>query len=142
MRFAIPAGGIAAVATYTAYALARADDVSSREARTLAFMVLLVVALWVLVVLARPFTRFRAALVLAMIAGAVSVLTIPSLRDAFDLTIPGDELLAIGLGCALAGCVLIELATRRIRESTRVADEEAVQSEDHPRPPAVTSPSG
>ncbi len=141
LRFAIPAGGIAAVAVYTAYALAKSDDVSSREARTLAFMVLLVVALWVLVVLARPFTRFRAALVLAMIAGAVSVLSIPALRDAFDLTIPSDELLTIGLGCAIAGCVLIELATRRIRESTRAVDEEAVQSEDHPHPPVVPTPS-
>ena len=141
LRFAIPAGGIAAVAVYTAYALARSDDVSSREARTLAFMVLLVVALYVLVILARPFTRFRAALVLAMIAGAVSVLSIPALRDAFDLTIPSDELLTIGLGCAIAGCVLIELATRRIRESTRAVDEEAVQSEDHPAPPVATSPS-
>ena len=62
LRFAIPAGAIAAIAVYTAYALARADDVSSREARTLAFMVLLVVALYVLVILARPFTRYRAAL--------------------------------------------------------------------------------
>jgi cation-transporting P-type ATPase E len=140
LRFAIPAGGIAAVAVYSAYALARSDDVSSREARTLAFMVLLVVALYVLVVLARPFTRFRAALVIAMIGGAVSVLLIPALRDAFNLKIPGDELLTIGLGCAIAGCVLIELATRRIRESTRVADEEAVQSEDHAPPAAVSPP--
>ena len=103
-------------------------------------MVLLVIALYVLVILARPFTRYRAALVLAMIAGAVSVLSIPALRDAFNLTIPSDELLTIGLGCAIAGCVLIELATRRIRESTRTADDEAVHTEDHPSAPVATPP--
>jgi cation-transporting ATPase E len=140
LRFAGPAGAIAAIAVYTAYALARSDHASSREARTLAFTVLLVIALYVLVILARPFTRYRAALVLAMIAGAVSVLTIPALRDAFNLTIPSDELLTIGLGCAIAGCVLIELATRRIRESTRSADDEAVRSEDHPPPPVGATP--
>ncbi len=140
LRFAIPAGTIAAIAVYTAYALARSDDATSREARTLAFMVLLVIALYVLVILARPFTRYRAALVLAMIAGAVSVLSIPALRDAFNLTIPSDELLTIGLGCAIAGCVLIELATRRIRESTRTADDEAVRTEDHLASPVATPP--
>jgi cation-transporting ATPase E len=129
MRFAIPAGSIAAVTTYTAYALARSDDVGNREARTLAFMVLLVVALYVLVVLARPFTPFRAALVLVMIGGAASVLLIPALRTAFNLRIPDDDLLTIGLGCAIAGCVLIELATRRIRDATRAADDEAARRE-------------
>jgi cation-transporting ATPase E len=143
LRFAIPAGLIAAIATYTAYALARDDGAGSREARTLAFMVLLVVALYVLVILARPFTPFRAALVLAMIAGASAVLLIPTLRDAFSLEIPGEELLTIGLGCAIAACVLIEIATRRIRESTRVEDEAAARIESGADPePTVSTPAG
>jgi cation-transporting ATPase E len=123
MRFAIPAGAIAAIATYSAYAIARGEDVPNREARTVAFMVLLVVALYVLVILARPFTKYRAALVAAMIGGASAVLLIPALRDAFHLRIPDDDLLMIGLGCAVAGCVFIELATRRIRDVTRRAEE-------------------
>jgi cation-transporting ATPase E len=136
LRFAIPAGAIGAVAVYTAYALARDDGVGSREARTLAFMVLLVIALYVLVILARPFTPFRAALVATMIGGATAVLLIPALRVAFHLRIPREDLLTIGLGCAVAGCVLIELATRRIRETTRRA-EEPDDPEDSPSAPVA-----
>jgi cation-transporting ATPase E len=143
LRFAVPAGAIASVAVYTAYALARADDAGSREARTLAFIVLLVIALYVLVILARPFTPYRLALVLAMIGGAAVVLLVPALRDVFNLEIPGEELLTVGFGCAVAGCVLIELATRRIRATTRVADEEAIaEAADAEPDPTVTAPLG
>ena len=138
LRFAIPAGAVAAVAVYTAYTLARGDDVGSREARTLAFMVLLVIALYVLVILARPFTRFRAVLVAAMIGGAVAVLLIPPLRDAFHLSIPDEDLLTIGLGCAVAGCVIIELATRRIRDTTRRAEEPEPADRSGPVPEPVS----
>jgi len=140
MRFAIPAGAIAAITTYTAYAIARSENVDNREARTIAFMVLLVVALYVLVILARPFTKYRAALVAAMIGGASAVLFIPALRDAFHLQIPGDDLLMIGLGCAVAGCVFIELATRSIRETTRRA-EEPDDPDDSAAAPPVSAPS-
>ncbi|MGZ6896660.1 MAG: HAD-IC family P-type ATPase [Acidimicrobiia bacterium] len=130
LRFAIPAGTLAAIVVYTAYALARSDGVSSREARTLAFMVLLVVALYVLVILARPFTPFRAVLVVAMIGGALVVLAVPPLRELFHLTIPSGGLLAIGLGCAVAGCVAIEVTTRRIRDAVgRTEDDAAVAAE-------------
>ncbi len=54
LRFSLPAGIIAGVVTYTAYALARADGATSREARTVAFIVLLILGLWVLVQLAAP----------------------------------------------------------------------------------------
>jgi len=135
MRFAIPAGLIAAISVYTAYAVARSDDVGSKEARTVAFIALLIVALYVLVILARPFTRFRAVLVLAMIGGSVAILLLPPLRDFFDLKIPSEESLAIAIGCAVAGCVAIELATRRIRETTRRNEEL-----EGPEPPAATPP--
>jgi cation-transporting ATPase E len=123
LRFAIPAGTVAAISVYIAYALARDHAVGSREARTLAFMVLLAIALYVLVILARPFTQFRAALVAAMIGGAVLVLSIPSLRRVFHLRIPDEDLLTIGLVCAVVACVVIELATRRIRDATDRAEE-------------------
>jgi cation-transporting ATPase E len=127
VRFAVPAGTISAISTYTAYALARAEDVANREARTLAVMVLLVLALYVLVVLARPMTRYRLVLVLAMIGGAVTVLLVPGLRHLLNLAIPSADLLAIGLGCAIAGCVLIEITTRRILNATPGAADEAAE---------------
>jgi len=125
MRFAIPAGLISAVAVYTAYALARADGANHTEARTVAFIVLLIVALDVLVQLARPFTTFRLALVLAMIGGSFAVCAIPALRELFDLEIPGGDSLALAFGCAIAGCVALELAARIRGTRSVVGDDES-----------------
>jgi cation-transporting ATPase E len=113
LRFTIPSGAISAIVVYAAYAIARSEDVGNREARTTAFLTLLIVALYVLVVLARPFTRFRTVLVAAMIGGAAGVLAIPALRDLFDLQIPSSGLLALAVGFALMGCVAIEVSVRR-----------------------------
>ncbi len=135
LRFAIPTGAIAAVAVYTAYAVARSEDVSSVQARTTAFITLLIVALFVLVVLARPLTPFRAVLVFSMIGGAVGVLSIPALHELIDLTIPGADLLAIAFGCAAAACVLIEVSGR-IRGTRFVAgDDEPSPAADAPATP-------
>lgn len=135
LRFAIPTGAIAAVAVYTAYAVARSEDVSSVQARTTAFITLLIVALFVLLVLARPLTPFRAGLVFSMIGGAVGVLLIPALHDLIDLTIPSADLLAIAFGCAAAACVLIEVSGR-IRGTRFVAgDDEPSPAADAPATP-------
>ena len=99
LRFSLPAGLIAGVVTYTAYALARADGATSREARTVAFIVLLIVGLWVLVQLARPFTVFRTVLVAAMVGGAAIVFAIPQVRELANLDLPG-----VGLPGARARC--------------------------------------
>ncbi|MBK5287285.1 MAG: HAD-IC family P-type ATPase [Acidimicrobiia bacterium] len=123
LRFAIPTGAIAAIAVYTAYAVARSEDVSSVQARTTAFITLLIVALFVLVVLARPLTAFRSALVFSMIGGAVAVFAIPPLRDLVNLKIPSTDLLTIAFGCAAAACVLIEFSGR-IRGSRFVAGDD------------------
>ncbi len=123
LRFAIPTGAIAAIAVYTAYAVARSEDVSSVQARTTAFITLLIVALFVLVVLARPLTAFRAALVFSMIGGAVGVFAIPYLRHLIDLRIPSADLLTIAFGCAAAACVLIEVSGR-IRGTRFVAGDD------------------
>ena len=115
LRFAIPAGAIAAVAVYTVYALARAQGVTELESRTIAFVVLLVVALYVLAVLARPMTRFRLVLVLAMIGGSAAVFAVPPLQDLFKLQVPEGNLLALAFGFGIAGCTAIELVSRYLR---------------------------
>ncbi len=125
LRFAVPAGIVAAIATYTAYALARAEDVSVKEARTVAFIVLLIVALDVLVQLARPFTKYRLILVLAMIGGATLVCLVPALRDLFDLDVPGGDALGIAFGCAIAGIVVLEVVTRLVGDAGPRAGEPA-----------------
>ena len=59
LRFAVPAGVLAATATMVSYGLARAEHVPATEARTTAAITLFIVALWVLAILARPTDLWR-----------------------------------------------------------------------------------
>ena len=111
LRFAIPAGAAIAIVTFVAYGIAR-DDRVTREARTAALVVVLIVGLYVLMVLARPFTKYRALLVAAMSAAAVLVVVIPVFRHFFALRVTTGAVLAIAVGSAAAGCVAVELIAR------------------------------
>lgn len=108
LRFAVPAGLVAAVATFTAYLVARAGiDADLAEARTVAVIVLFVVALWVLAFLSRPLTTWRGGLVVAMALLFIGALSIPWFRNYFALVLPDPMGIAaaIGLG-AIAGGLL------------------------------------
>ncbi len=116
LRFAIPAGVVAAVATFAAYALVLDSPYASfAEARTMATIVLLGTALWLLTVLARPLTLWRRALIVGMGAAFVLILAIPASKHFFALDVPPTivTLAAIGI-VALAGAV-IELGWRLSR---------------------------
>jgi len=103
LRFALRAGAVAAVAAFTAYAFARGTDgVSLEEARTAATITLLAVGLWILGLLARPFTPARMMLVVAMAAAFACVLAVPALRDFFALDLP-----PLGLDLVIAAVVVI-----------------------------------
>ena len=97
LRFAIPAGIIIAASVSIAYALAREETVGTREARTITTVVLVVLGLYVLVMLARPFTRYRAVLLLAMIGLFLGALAIPQARDFYALSLPSLDVVATGL---------------------------------------------
>ena len=94
LRFAIPAGIVVATAVAIAYAIARAEGAGTREARTAATVVLMVLGTYVLAILARPFTRYRLVLLLAMIGLFLGALVIPPVRDFFILTLPSVDVLA------------------------------------------------
>jgi cation-transporting P-type ATPase E len=105
---AIPAGTVAAAATFAAYALARDQDgVGGPEARTTATISLFLLALWVLAILARPAPAFRTALVAAMAAGFGIVLAVPNLREFFAVDLPQSVVVLAAVGvAALAGALL------------------------------------
>ncbi|MBM3675364.1 MAG: HAD-IC family P-type ATPase [Actinobacteria bacterium] len=117
LRFAIPAGTIAAACVFATYALGRQQGLSTREARTAATIVLMVIGLWVLVILARPFTVYRYALVAAMTGAFVVAVMFEPLRDLLRFALPPGDVVIGGLLIAVAGCALIEawyrLAQRR-----------------------------
>lgn len=101
LRFAIPAGTVAAIATFSAFAVARADDLPLVEQRTGATLVMLMVSLCVLVILASPLTWRRTLLVALMIAGFLLLFPAGSIREFYELTLPRDVLawtLVIGFG--------------------------------------------
>jgi cation-transporting ATPase E len=90
LAFAVPAGLLAAAATFGAYAVARdAPGLSLTQARTAATATLFFMGAAVLLVLARPWSRWRLALVAAMAGGFAVVATVPPLRSFFALEPPG-----------------------------------------------------
>ena len=113
LRFAVPAGTIAAAATFAAYAFARrAPGVDVTESRTTATIVLFVVALWVLGILSRPYTTSRRALLAGMVAAFAAVLTHPGARSFFELDFPSVSVLVIAAVVAFVACVTLEMALR------------------------------
>ena len=110
LRFAVPAGTVAATATMAAYALARdTEGVGQTEARTIATITLFLVALWVLAILARPASPWRAGLIAAMAIAFVLVLSVPWLRDFFAIDLPSRLVTLSAVGLAAMAGVALEL---------------------------------
>ncbi len=106
--FAIPAGVVAAAAVLAVYAPLHLDG-REGQARTGATVVLLVCGLWVLSVLARPWTPWRVALVAAMGAVGALAFALPVVRDFLALEIPDRTTTILVLVVGLLGCGLIEV---------------------------------
>ena len=86
LRFSVPAGLVAAIATFATYSLlAAAFGAGTNEARTGAAIALFAVTAWIVALVARPLTAQRAALVAALCTAFVVILRVPSLRKFFAL---------------------------------------------------------
>ncbi|MDQ1521256.1 MAG: cation-transporting P-type ATPase [Actinomycetota bacterium] len=125
LRLAIPCGFVAAVATFTSYAFARrVNGVGLTEARTTATLVLLVVGLWILALLARPITPFRAALVASMAGVLALILVIPRARTFYALELPPADAILGGVVMAGAAVAVLELGwtfvQRRLPPAERI----------------------
>lgn len=115
LRFAGPAGALAAAATFTAYALARVTpQVSLVEARTTATIVLVAFGLALLARLARPLSPGRVALVATMALAFIATLAIPPLADFFSLNTPPPIVVLAALGSAGLAMWTFELVTRQL----------------------------
>ncbi|MFF8951817.1 HAD-IC family P-type ATPase [Streptomyces sp. NPDC014940] len=92
MRYAVPGGVVAGVATFATYLLARDryTGPGSLEAETsAATLTLFLVSMWILAIIARPYTWWRIILVAAMGAAFLLVLVVPALQDFFALRLVG-----------------------------------------------------
>jgi len=112
LRFAIPAGILAAAATFGGYLLAKVQTDDLAEARTTAVVVLFVVAFWVLGMLARPYNAWRLTLVVGMAVLFVGAFTVPLASDFFALVLPAPEVVAESLVLGVVACVIIEAGLR------------------------------
>ncbi|KUN87664.1 magnesium-transporting ATPase [Streptomyces bungoensis] len=117
MRYAVPGGLVAGAATFATYLIARHHytGAGSLTAETsAATLTLFLVSLWILAIIARPYTWWRVALVAAMAAAFLLVLTIPALRDFFALRLVGPTLPWTAVGVAVAAAAVLELVWRWI----------------------------
>ncbi|MET4001467.1 cation-transporting ATPase E [Arthrobacter sp. UYCu511] len=131
LMFAIPSGTIVAACIMAVYWYASAfpnpalsGEHLIREAQTAATMTVLVVALWVLGALARPFDKWRALLVAALVVGLVLIMAVPFARNFFALDIPSGGLLAATIAVTAAGCVAVELLYRFLKKRGAVSERE------------------
>jgi cation-transporting ATPase E len=111
LRFAVPSGAITAAAIFGTYLLASIEDLQRDERRTAATIAALVVALWILAVLARPYAPWKVALIAAMAAIGVAAIAIPPVRAFFELSIP-VAMLPQALAIGAVGAVGVELVAR------------------------------
>jgi cation-transporting ATPase E len=114
LRFSVPAGLITGAAAYAGYATARGFDAGEgvAVARTTATVVVLIVALWTLVILARPLVAWKLALIGTMAGVVVLVLLLPSLASGIFLLQVTPRALMIAVPVGVAAALLVELVER------------------------------
>jgi cation-transporting P-type ATPase E len=109
---ALPSGLIVGTATFASYLMAyhgrHATFVQQDQASTAALITLLMTALWVLAVVARPYQWWRVALVIASGLAYVVIFSVPLARKAFLLDPSNVAVTSTALGIGLLGAAAIE----------------------------------
>ncbi|MGV9933356.1 HAD-IC family P-type ATPase [Streptomyces olivaceoviridis] len=115
MRYAVPGGVLAGVATFATYLLARhhyTGPGALAAETSAATLTLFLISMWVLAIIARPYTWWRVALVAAMAVAFLLVLAIPALQDFFALKLVGMELPWTAVGVAAVAAAALEYLWR------------------------------
>ncbi|WP_406125191.1 cation-translocating P-type ATPase [Streptomyces sp. NBC_00989] len=117
MRYSIPGGVIAGAATFVTYLIARHHYTGkgSLEAETsAATLTLFLISMWVLAIIARPYTWWRITLVASMGAAFVVVLVVPWLQHFFALKLVGVTMPWVAVGISGVAGVVLELVWRLV----------------------------
>jgi cation-transporting ATPase E len=114
LRFSVPTGVITGLAAYAGYTAARWLEAGTgvAGARTAATTVVLIVALWTLVILARPLMAWKVVLVAALVGLVVVVFAVPPLAQGVVLLELSPQALLIGATVGVPAAMLVELAGR------------------------------
>ncbi|AZM61606.1 MULTISPECIES: HAD-IC family P-type ATPase [unclassified Streptomyces] len=115
MRYAVPGGVLAAAATFTTYLIARqhytgADALDAETSA--ATLTLFLISIWVLAIIARPYTWWRIGLVAAMGGAFLLVLVVPWLQEFFALKLVGMTMPWVATGVAVVAAGVLELLWR------------------------------
>ncbi|MCV7268175.1 HAD-IC family P-type ATPase [Mycolicibacterium doricum] len=112
MSSALPSGLVVGVATFTSYLLAyqgrAASETEQIQASTAALITLLVTAVWVLAVVARPYEWWRVALVAVSALAYVVIFSIPWAQDLFILDPTDVATTSMALAVGLVGAAAVE----------------------------------
>ncbi|AFM19084.1 P-type ATPase, translocating [Mycolicibacterium chubuense NBB4] len=113
MTSALPSGLAVGLATFASYLLAYpgrgAGAAEQTQASTAALITLLISAIWVLAVVARPYQWWRVALVAVSALAYVVIFSLPPLRKLFLLDPSNLELSSMALGLGLLGAGVVEV---------------------------------
>ncbi|MER6674561.1 HAD-IC family P-type ATPase [Streptomyces sp. NPDC000983] len=115
MRYSIPGGVVAAVATFVTYLIARHHYTGegALDAETsAATLTLFLISMWVLAIIARPYTWWRVVLVASMALGFVLVLVVPWLQEFFALKLVGVTMPWIAVGVSVVAAAVLEFLWR------------------------------
>ncbi|WP_063061681.1 HAD-IC family P-type ATPase [Nocardia sienata] len=114
MRLAIPSGVVIGTATFVAYLIAYAGPEASEQqkmqAGTTALITLIMIAVWVLAIVARPYTWWKIVLIAVSVAAYLVLFTVPFTREFFALDPSNLRLTTAAFACGAVGIVLVEVA--------------------------------
>ena len=114
MRLAIPSGVIIGVATFVCYVLVYGGPEQTEQqkiqAGTSALITLIMIALWVLAVVARPYQLWKIVLLIGSVLGYVILFTVPFCREFFALDPSDLGYTTIAFVCGAVGVFLVEVS--------------------------------
>lgn len=108
LKFAIPTGVVATLATFAGYWLADLEGSTIDESRTTATLILAAIGLFALGIVSRPLVPWKKGLIGAMASLLVLVMVTPAFREFFALDLPRAVVLLSAVGIvAITGMVMV-----------------------------------
>ncbi|TCO58470.1 cation-translocating P-type ATPase [Actinocrispum wychmicini] len=107
LRLAIPSGAVIATVTFVSYMLVH-GKATPQQAGTTALITLMIVGLWVLAIVARPYKWWKIGLIGVMTLGSVLLFVLPFARKFFELDTSDAGYTWTAILWAAIGVVLVE----------------------------------
>lgn len=108
LKFSIPTGLVATIATFTGYWLADLEGSTISESRTTATLILAAIGMFALGIVSRPLVPWKKALIATMSGLLVLAMATPLTREFFALDLPRAVVLLAAVGIvAITGAIMV-----------------------------------